>query len=621
MSEEKKSRQPFMLLKNVVYSTYQLHAFTSNKQTPPEDAFKIIILEIMSWLRERFRALDVPNEIKLPDPEDYEKLNLKELKSFRIDSGYILESIFIEEDKTWAMQLVEPDLGPNPGRTSQMRPPAPGRMFFTNIGLIMKENTVEIGINIQVSELENEEIPCEVFRVGVVKKLARNPKIGLEQELKYRIIEKPFVIETLNDIGKLKNLIQAEERQIPVLIISQPGGNTFLSHETLSILKQNSDNLTLIKNPLTEELNRLSECGQVKKNPIVAEDMAEPMLGYAYTFNLPYSFHDDFVANGDSSLEPGGICIYYPSLFGGHKEKYSYQDICQNTDMTRKMIESNVQEFLKRKVITFGEVKFLRQLKQKEMENMLKTAKQQGEGEEVFLKEMEDYKRLRDQKLAEERGFFDQSITALEKEKEKQSNRIKQLEERLTKETTEQEHLNILNGELNTLKEENRKLKTQIEKLCRPSKTTEIPKWVEDSFSGRLIFHEKAVTLIESTQTAEVDMVLLCDALEFLAKEYRDELTGIISEDERNALCSKRYDRPFTVTPITGMTPNAYPLEYKIKYYKDEKGKTHESVLDLHLKSGTGTENLLRIYFLYDKEKQLIVVGSLPKHLKTLRNG
>lgn len=69
------------------------------------------------------------------------------------------------------------------------------------------------------------------------------------------------------------------------------------------------------------------------------------------------------------------------------------------------------------------------------------------------------------------------------------------------------------------------------------------------------------------------------------------------------------------------MTPNAYPLEYKIKYYKDEKGKTHESILDLHLKSGTGTENLLRIYFLYDKEKQLIVVGSLPKHLKTLKNG
>ena len=133
MHDNKMSRQPFMLMKNVVYSTYQLHAITSNKQTHPEDAFKIIVLEIMSWLRQRFRALDVPNEIKLPEADAYEKIKLDDIKSFRIDSGYILEVIFLEEEGSWAMQLVEPDLGPNPGRTSQMRPPAPGRMFFTNI--------------------------------------------------------------------------------------------------------------------------------------------------------------------------------------------------------------------------------------------------------------------------------------------------------------------------------------------------------------------------------------------------------------------------------------------------------------------------------------------------------
>ena len=621
MSENKKSRQPFMLMKNVVYSTYQLHAFTSNKQTPSEDAFKIIVLETMSWLRERFRALDVPHEIKLPDPEDYEKLNISELKSFHIDSGYILEVIFLEEEKTWAMQLVEPDLGPNPGRTSQVRSPAPGRMFFTNIGLVMKANTVEIGINVQVSELENEETPCEVFRIGVVKRLARNPKIGLEQELKYRIRETPYVIENLGDIGKLKSLIQAEARQLPVLVISEPGEKTILSHETPVILAQKVENLSRPIYPITEKFNKLSDYSQAKKCPILAEDLAEPMMGYAYTFSLPYSFYDEFTASEEVPLEAGGICVYYPSLFGGYKEKYRYQDMSQNPEMTYKLLESNVQEFLKRKTIKFGDVKFLRQLKQKEMENILLSAKQHGQGQEIFLKEMEDYKRLRDQKLAEARGEFDQTISALEKEKEKLSNRIRQLEERSNKEAIEEEGVNILNEELFALREENIKLKEQIEKLNRPNKTTEIPKWVEKCFSGRLILHEKAVDLIANTQTSEVDMALLCDALEYLSKEYRDELIGKITEEERNSICSKRYDRPFTVTPITGMTPNAYPLEYKIKYYRDDRGKKHESVLDLHLKSGVGTENLLRIYFLYDKENQLIVVGSLPKHLKTLKNG
>lgn len=628
MSEKQKGRRPLMLMKNVVYSTYQLHAFSSNKQTPSEDALKIIILEIMSWLRERFRALDVPTEIKLPEPNEYGKLSLDEIQSFRIDSGYILEVIFLKEEKTWAMQLVEPDLGPSPGRASQMRPPAPGRMFFTNIGLVMRENTVEIGINIQVSELEGEEIPCEVFRVGVVKRLVRNPKIGLEQEHKYRIVEEPYVVETLSDVGKLKNLIQAEDRYFPVMVISEPGENAILFNkspgilaQSPGILAQSPDNLSHIKHSDLEMISKLSLCGVRGDSPIKAEDMAEPMMGYAYTFKLPYSFYDDFIANWDFALEDGGICVYYPSIFGGHREKYSYSELCEKTDMLAKTLESNVQEFLKKKTIGFGEVKFLRQLKQKEIENKLTAVEEQGEIKAVFLREMEDYKRLRDQKLAEARGLCEQEIGALEKDKNKLIKRIDELEERLPREAAEQEKLKRQEGKIKFLEEENSSLREKAEKLNRPIKPNEIPKWVEDNFSGRLIFHEKAVALIENTSTAEVDMPLLCDSLEFLAKEYRDQMIGAISEEERNTLCSKRYDRPFTVTPLTEMAINKYPLEYKIKYYEDEKGKKRESSLNIHLKSGTGTENLIRIYFLYDKEKQLIVIGSLPKHLKTLKKG
>lgn len=40
--------------------------------------------------------------------------------------------------------------------------------------------------------------------------------------------------------------------------------------------------------------------------------------------------------------------------------------------------------------------------------------------------------------------------------------------------------------------------------------------------------------------------------------------------------------------------------------------------MDYHLSVGNDPENLLRIYFLHDDGKQLIVIGSLPKHLKAV---
>ena len=43
-----------------------------------------------------------------------------------------------------------------------------------------------------------------------------------------------------------------------------------------------------------------------------------------------------------------------------------------------------------------------------------------------------------------------------------------------------------------------------------------------------------------------------------------------------------------------------------------------DSDLDYHLRVGNDPENLLRIYFLHDDDRQLIVIGSLPDHLTTV---
>ncbi|NLO41254.1 MAG: hypothetical protein GX115_17545 [Ruminiclostridium sp.] len=98
-----------------------------------------------------------------------------------------------------------------------------------------------------------------------------------------------------------------------------------------------------------------------------------------------------------------------------------------------------------------------------------------------------------------------------------------------------------------------------------------------------MILHKKAKDLIRKTPTDEVDMKLLCNALEFLATEYRDVMESQITEDEKKRRCSEKYNRPFEVTPVANTTIEFTPSEYKIKYNYGNKEKRLECPLDLHL--------------------------------------
>ena len=49
------------------------------------------------------------------------------------------------------------------------------------------------------------------------------------------------------------------------------------------------------------------------------------------------------------------------------------------------------------------------------------------------------------------------------------------------------------------------------------------------------------------------------------------------------------------------------------------QGKEMDSDLNCHLRVGNDSENLLRIYFLHDDEQRLIVIGSLPDHLRSVK--
>lgn len=155
-------------------------------------------------------------------------------------------------------------------------------------------------------------------------------------------------------------------------------------------------------------------------------------------------------------------------------------------------------------------------------------------------------------------------------------------------------------------------------KLTQPTNHEEIAEWVSKTFDGKLLMHQKAVALLEDKSAKTVQVSLICDALDFLATDYWDYRYSRISRDEMNTRCSEKYGRPFEIKPTGNMTVQFTPAEYKIKYFLGARGKPVESALDYHLCVGNDMENLLRIYFLHDDDKKLLVIGSLPRHLRAV---
>ena len=601
MSSSEVARRPVRLLKNRRYPTYQLYAITSSKKAP-ETVLVIAVLQTMQWLRERFRDFEIPAEINMPDADDFESVTLDALKSFHIYDGYKVEAVWLLKEKNWTLQLTEPDLGPKPGEIIPERLPVPGRLIETNIAYRITGDHVECAFRTVVAEPDGINAPCEIFRLSVIKYLARNPLVGLEQC--FPLIDEPIAADTSFKVRRLADWLRNEARMLPAIIAVETETKPDLpsleelasSQKLLPVLPP------IVQKNLKPERKYLSDIAA----------LARYRMGFAQYFKLPCDQIEAFSKASGLKPENGDLILWEPAAFGGHVKTISASRQTREPGQVAAETDSFAMNYPKDKPCVFGNSLFLPESRQLESVHILELSESKAEllsafaSKEGALKEQHrDALLSKDEQLAlaeEKNGRQKEYMSELRSEKAQISEECERITEKLNKTIAEKE--------------------TEIEWLrsldCRPELPCEVSEWIEERFAGKLIFHQKAKDLISSVEPGDVDIRMLCDALDFLATDYRSSLLGEIADDELGLRCSKKYGRPFEVVPLTGLSIDAYPSEYKIKYYIGYTGKPVESPLDLHLRVGVSSENLIRIYFLYDKEKKLIVVGSLPKHLKTL---
>ena len=612
---------PRILLKSVRYPTYQLYSVAASTKETADHQLIIGALTVLEWLRTKFREFEIPEAFQAPSPEAYADFSLCDLKTAHIDCGYTVETISIPEEKVWALRLIEPDLSTQWKDGVEVSTAIPGRVFETNIAFRVVGTKMHLGIEIIVSEPENtsEDAQALVLRPSVVAVLAQNPKLGLSTG--YLLKDQLWELNSKEKQKRLKEYLR--QWMLPAVVFcdyipSKSGGTSHSNMVELGSRTPSLDISSLLKGTtISKDSTLLKVTSSINEYPLDDRRFCVPYdtdlfvkarLAYVHSFHLPADQFDSFKKIHCINAESGDILFLEPYDMGGGYLRYPYSERQKEKNFSDLMVLS--RDYLRKKSVPFGSVLFLSSAKKM----LIERYQQANTSVEDTVKAYEERIQVLEEDHKNELMERNDRI-------QQQANKITRLKNQL-----DNEHARVDEIQSNAAKEIEyayKKMAQMADRIQyleslpkRPKTPQEIPDWVQSRFAGRLEFHQRAIRLIQSVSVNDVDMQLLCDAIEYLAYEYRDLKAGIISWDEVNQRCSEKYGRPFEVTGCGETSIEMYSRQYKIKYKLGFKGKPIETSLNEHLKVGNTAGNLIRIYFLYDSERKVIVVGSLPYHLK-----
>jgi len=160
-----------------------------------------------------------------------------------------------------------------------------------------------------------------------------------------------------------------------------------------------------------------------------------------------------------------------------------------------------------------------------------------------------------------------------------------------------------------------RKLEDELNALrATPQTDFDVPledlsTWATENFTGRLVITNRAARAAAASNHNEPQLILKC--VELLAKSYWD--MKVYGGAERQAACKQREaELGVRISPSgDAVDMRQYEAEYRVRW----EGREYR--LDMHLAGSDSRDRQrgLRIYFAWDDEQQLVVVGHLPTHL------
>lgn len=567
------------------YNTYQFYAEMNNKNINPYDGLKIAALTCFSWLRKRLEGSKLPQDLIMPSESEYKKVLNDEFKTFTISDSYIVTVEADINEGIWALRVIENDSG-----TLDQQGIVPGRTIQSDIGFRVVENKLECGFKTTISDVNDVEL-AECIRFSLIKELGCNPNFGFKQ---INTLYNPnnMIVDDDYKLDEIHSILHSKENQLPLIIY------TYDDHTFTDIKDIKLDDFKYRPGALSLDsqlvLNKVIQDNKKDNDDFTtrAVPYSNRYLGVARAYFLPKKMFNNFAKK--FNIHQVNLDEVYVIDCGSNKvNRYSYNN--------KETYQNYVHNYTRNKELNFNDVLFVDEAR-------------------IIVQVSNEYARQEREKL------LDEAIEKLEQLKTKQARETRMSEyvsvdsskgelidtlEKLEK--SEKEKV-VLNNEINRLKKELQNKNDYIDyihrKETRPKYHKDIEKWVEQF--NNIILDKKAVACLNKNDAENVDVDVICDALDYLDKAYSKYLFENLSLDELNTISANIYNRPYNVTP-SGI-PVSAKGECKVKYAFVNENRI-EHILDQHLKIG-GHGELLRIYFVVDKDRKKIVIGSLPNHLE-----
>lgn len=613
------------------YPTYQFYARVDSKSLDLQCTFKICILETFKWLRARLKKFsDLPEGMLTPEPENYADFSDDSIISFSYSNGLSVDVVYIEKKGVWSFRMTESDIGANIGKENE-RKPVQGRTFSTEIAFLKQGDYIEAGVRTICSEPSDTTADCEVFRPTVVKALADNENIRLMQS-GFILNKKPLEINSKSDLERFFRIYEDNSLNFPIVLVADSEteikeidiekistlNKTFSAVNCFSAvnvtLENSNPNLKNISEFIPDKRKKSKDkpketirTEKVKLPVFDYVELARGLVGFAVVVFVDDRYFKQISNKTHINLSYGDIVVISRKNI---IERYSYKDYYNNMSGFLKSLRYEINAMPKRKQYDFGNVLFHSDAKLKEYHTKRHETTSLEEECRIYRLENAELKsQIKD--ISQYHTDMQQTAESLRTALKKIDSLQKELE---TCETLYREALSN-NEQKESAYQKSAELisfyKKQIEIAALfPTDKDKICDWIENSFDENIVLTQRAKAEMRKF-SGNLDISSFCDGIVYM-NSYAKYRKHEISEIELQLYAERNN---WEVQNCGKETIKMRKSDYTVTY------ENEQYILDLHIKHGVKAEELLRIYFCWDEKRQKILIGSMPGHLATTRQG